>query len=69
MHHEAKAQQEFSVDALQHISVAAYPQLCGSWPGDEWPEEVLFEPNDAFSCLCAASQNEYPGEQGARGPL
>lgn len=69
MHYEVKAHQESSVDALQHISVAAYPQLCGSWLGDEWPEDVLLEPNDALSHLCAASQSEYPGEIGARGPL
>ena len=37
----------------QAVNVAAYPQLCGSWPGDEWPENILFEQHADSVELCA----------------
>jgi hypothetical protein len=41
MDQQIEVQQEFNARAFQEVSPAAYPQLCGSWPGDEWPEDDI----------------------------
>jgi|GEM_PF-2806071 len=46
----------------QVVNVAAYPQLCGSWPGDEWPEDDLWKPHHKFAELCGDVQLEYGRE-------
>jgi hypothetical protein len=43
----------------QVVNVAAYPQLCGSWPGDEWPEDILFGQYADSAELCAELPGEY----------
>ena len=62
MHSEANAWQEAGEEVFHHNSLAAYPQLCGSWPGDDWPEEKELEPRGDFAALCACSPIEYEGE-------
>jgi hypothetical protein len=39
MDQQVEVQREFNARAFQEVSPAAYPQLCGSWPGEEWPED------------------------------
>lgn len=45
MYQQLEAQQESKERAFQESSPAAYPQLCGSWLGDEWPEDA---PDEQF---------------------
>lgn len=68
MHDEASVQQASSGNAFQQFSVAAYPQLCGSWPGDGWPEDILLEQRDDLIDRCAAEHIECPGEMWTRWP-
>lgn len=54
MYQSVEAQQESANEVCQPASLAAHPQLCGAWPGDEWPGalgELSGEPVD----LCASS--------------
>lgn len=46
----------------QAVNVAAYPQLCGSWLGNEWPEDDLWEQHHNFVELCGDVQIEYGRE-------
>lgn len=43
----------------QAVNVAAYPQLCGSWLGNEWPEDDLWEPHHNFVELCGELPGKY----------
>lgn len=45
----------------QAVPAAAHPQLCGSWPGDEWPD-VSAEQAGRPVNLCASFPAVYPGE-------
>lgn len=61
MYQQVEAEQDFSERAFQEASPPAYPQLCGSWPGDEWPEDDVS--GDRYSdhanlCLFAESARE-----------
>ena len=40
----------------QPANVAAYPQFCGSWPNDEWPEDAPIYQYGCFVELCT----EFP---------
>lgn len=55
MQNEAQAQP-------QQANVSAYPQFCGSWPNDEWPEDALIYQRGDFVDLCAGSHVEHEGE-------
>lgn len=43
----------------QAVNLAAYPQLCGSWSSNEWPEDILFEQYADSVELCAELPGEY----------
>lgn len=49
----------------QAVNVAAYPQLCGSWPGDEWPKDDLIEQRGDFVELCGGLSLEHKQIVGA----
>ncbi len=55
MQNEAQAQS-------QSVNIAAYPQFCGSRPGDEWPEDELIDQHSSFAEICAGLYLEYEGE-------
>jgi threonyl-tRNA synthetase len=55
MQNEAQAQS-------QQANVSVYPQFCGSWLNDEWPEDALIYQRGDFVDLCAGSHAEHEGE-------
>lgn len=61
MYQPVEAQQESNVRLFQEASPAAHPQLCGSWPGDEWPEVPGEQPGGPVN-LCAGSPGVYAYE-------
>lgn len=56
MYQSVEVQQESANEAGQQASLAAHPQLCGDWPGDEWPG-ALGEPPGGPVDLCASSSS------------
>ena len=60
MQKEAQAQS-------QSMNVAAYPQFCGSWPGDEWPEGEAMNEHPSFAEVCAGLYLEHGSEIEERG--
>ncbi|HEY1351339.1 MAG TPA: hypothetical protein VGF67_17090 [Ktedonobacteraceae bacterium] len=61
MYRPVKLQQEASESLFQGASPAIHPQLCGSWPGDEWPDGPDEEAGGPAS-LCAGSPGVYAYE-------
>lgn len=57
MQNEARAQS-------QSVNIAAYPQFCGSWPNDEWPEDELIDQHRSFAEVCAGLYLEHESEIG-----
>ena len=55
MQNEAQAQS-------QSVNIAAYPQFCGSWPGDEWPEDELIDQQYSSAELCTGLYLEHESE-------
>ena len=47
---------------IQQANIAAYPQLCGSWPSDEWPDDALIDQHRGFVELCAGSHVDLGSE-------
>jgi threonyl-tRNA synthetase len=45
----------------QQANVSVYPQFCGSWPNDEWPEDALIYQRGDFVDLCAGPHVEHEG--------
>lgn len=61
MYRPVKLQQEANESLFQGVSPTALPQLCGSWPGDEWPEAPDEQPGGPAN-LCAGSPGVYAYE-------
>jgi hypothetical protein len=59
---QGEVQLELNEKAFPEVS-PAYPQLCGSWPEDEWPEDDLSSSNwhnlPAHFCLPAEHTDEF----------
>lgn len=51
-------------DALQPVHAASLPQLCGSWPGADWPDDPLSYQRGDFAEVCTGPHVEYVGEIG-----
>jgi hypothetical protein len=61
MYQPVEAPHAYNERRDQAISPAAHPQLCGSWPGDEWPD-ASGQPSGGPVNLCAGSPVVYPAE-------
>jgi hypothetical protein len=59
MYQPVEAPQAYDERISQAASPAAHPQLCGSWPGDEWPD-ASGEQSGGPVNLCAGSPVVYP---------
>jgi len=56
MDQQLEAQPESNEGACQEVSPAAYPQLCGSWPGDEWPEDAPENWHSDLANFCLSAE-------------
>lgn len=61
----AQLEQAPDDEASPQVYAANHPQLCGSWPNDEWPADVLIYQHGEFIDLCSAPHVEYAHEIGA----
>ena len=56
MYQQLEVQQESNEKAFQEVSPAAYPQLCGSWSGEEWPEGAPGNWRNELASFCLPAE-------------
>lgn len=56
MDQQVEMQQEFNARAFQEVSPTTYPQLCGSWLSEEWPENVSGDWHNDLAHLCLPAE-------------
>jgi len=61
MYQPVEAPYAFDERKSQFVTPVAHPQLCGSWPGNEWPDASAEQAGRPVN-LCASSPAVYPGE-------
>ena len=53
-----------SDDVLRPAYAANPPQLCSSWPGADWPDDLAIYQHGAFVEICSGPHVEFAGEIG-----
>ena len=69
MYQQLEVEPESNERAFQEVSAAAYPQLCGCWLGDEWPENMPGEQPGGHLNLCPGSSGVYANEIWSQGTV